>query len=107
MKKIYKLIACVCAMAFINGVNVYAFEDTDVNKQETSVYPNPSSQFVNVVSQTLITRIEVRSLNGYVYFETNVDALSYKLDVTAWPRGKYVITIFHEKDFEFSKITLR
>ncbi len=108
MKKIYKFALCVlaafsitCAYASESG-----FDDVKDN-QETVLYPNPSSEYVNIASSLEITKIEVRTINGNVVFETLVDAKSYNLDVTSWKRGQYVVTIFHQGRYEIKRITIR
>lgn len=110
MKKIYKLIACVLLAASINCVYADSSNnnvETDAStKKETSVYPNPSSEYVNVVSESLITKIEVRNITGYVVFEKVVNDTNYFIDVTTWQRGKYIVTIFHEKDFEMRRVSV-
>lgn len=111
MKKIYKLFVCVLlSMSFYcvyaESSTVKEGNDPYNKKEETGIYPNPSSMYVSIVSESIITKIEIRNLTGAVVFEKVINEDNYLVDVSSWPRGKYIVTIFHEKNFEMKRLSV-
>ena len=78
-------------------VNDVWAEPTSVDEQELvniSVFPNPASGNVNVVSQTKIKSIVVFDISGKMMLSNmNVDEFEYRFDVSPMEPGLYIIQL--------------
>ncbi len=71
------------------------------NKDIVSVYPNPTTDFVNINSNSPLDKIELLSVTGKklnVYDNTN------KIDISSLNRGVYFLKVYSENRFISKKI---
>jgi hypothetical protein len=65
-------------------------------------FPNPTNGFVNILSQTLMTQLTVYNITGQLLFDSNVNALETKVDVSSFATGAYFFKLkFGEKEANF------
>jgi len=63
---------------------------SDSNRTEISVYPNPTTDFLNISSNKPIQEISLYSMEGKLLEKhTNIQ----KLDLSKYPKGVYILTI--------------
>lgn len=61
---------------------------------DINVYPNPSSNFVIVGSENIqIENIELYDLQGRILKNIKINSLSYKLDISGYQQGTYLLRI--------------
>ncbi|MBN2683194.1 MAG: T9SS type A sorting domain-containing protein [Bacteroidales bacterium] len=69
-----------------------------VNKSEVSLFPNPNNGRFTVVSDKIISKMEVINLIGEkVYSESKISANKINIDLTYLPKGVYLYQINGEK----------
>ena len=59
----------------------------------TRMMPNPASEVVNVLSSYRMESIVVYDLSGRLLLEQPAEGLSATLDLSALPRGTYIVAI--------------
>ena len=59
----------------------------------TSVSPNPATQMVKVASSFGLQHIEAYNIAGTRVYDEKVSGMTATFDVTAWPKGMYVLRI--------------
>lgn len=69
----------------------------DVSTVDVSVYPNPTTDFVNIKSEKKVKIITVYSLDGRKLNETR----DSKIDISAYPSGTYLLDIVLEGGLQF------
>ncbi|RZJ68474.1 MAG: T9SS type A sorting domain-containing protein [Flavobacterium sp.] len=52
-------------------------------------YPNPANEFVNIVSKTEITSIEVYNVTGQLLYSNKTNTLDTKVDISSFSTGTY------------------
>jgi hypothetical protein len=71
---------------------------TDMNELSAgttiAVYPNPASQYVQIISKGLLEKIEVISLTGKLIFSETLSRSSYQLDANNFANGVYFLSIY-------------
>ena len=72
-----------------------------------SVYPNPSTSYVNIASSEVMTKIQVRTLNGAVVAEVYPNDTVYNLAVDTLAKGRYFVTIYNGRSFETQTIIVK
>lgn len=75
---------------------------------ETTLYPNPSSNFFTIKSDNNIEKIKVVDMLGKeVYNKDQINNLEAQIDATNWSKGLYIISIYSQttnyKSFKFIK----
>jgi hypothetical protein len=79
----------------------------DLSNNSLSLYPNPASEFVNVVSSNDIKTIEVLNYIGQtIYNNKNVDQKTTKLNVTGFTAGVYFVKVTTTSGTKTTKITV-
>src|SRR5690606_7093728 len=62
-----------------------------------SIYPNPTTEYVYVVSPNQsIRKIEVFDLSGKMIFTSDVASEETIIDLRSWSKGMYIIRATHE-----------
>ncbi len=78
-----------------------------VEKNNLTVYPNPSSGLVYITGAVVNDRIELTDLRGVVVFRSNVtSAESEKLDISSLATGTYLIKISGEKGTSIRQLVI-
>lgn len=72
---------------------------------ETSVYPNPTSNIVNIKSKFTINSVVISDVTGNVVFNSkNNDSTDFILDISNYEAGIYFASISNEKGNSIKKI---
>ncbi len=96
-----------------NGILHYVLKGhaTETNIQELSVnqlsiYPNPSSGFINVKNNQAFL-IDIISLNGECLYSSSIASTSKKIDMTNYKSGIYLLKIKADSQIIYKKIVLQ
>lgn len=71
----------------------------DLNKNEVEIYPNPTSDFVYIQSQSAIELVQIYNLNGQLVLTTQAD----QINLTHLPKGDYIIKVKTKEGKELTK----
>ena len=71
----------------------------DINKTKISIFPNPSSDFINIKSDEEIRSIKIYDIKGSLVKSDN----NSKIDISAFQKGDYVISIETRSGIETKK----
>lgn len=74
---------------------------------ELTMFPNPTTQYVNIAAAEVITNLIVRAQNGAVVAEVAPNDTFYNLDVTGFSTGRYFATIYFGQRFETQTILVK
>jgi hypothetical protein len=80
-----------------NSVN-----NLQVNKIQ--VYPNPTSDFVQISSDYAVESIRVFSVSGKMILSENLTGNQYRMDVQEWSNGVYIIELTTDQGTEFHRV---
>ena len=84
----------------LTSLNIY--DPSSINGHHVNsllVYPNPSSDYINIQSNTVIKDIEVIDLAGRcVRHATNVDDNTYSLNISSLSSSIYFVRVKDEND---------
>lgn len=69
--------------------------------QNVSVFPNPTTQFLNIKSPYTIDRIELMNSNGSILIQKSNEKL---LDISNYPAGLYFLKVYVNNGFVIKKI---
>ncbi|KFC23440.1 T9SS type A sorting domain-containing protein [Epilithonimonas lactis] len=61
----------------------------DINKTKISIFPNPSSDFINIKFDEEIRSIKIYDIKGSLIKSDNTP----KIDISAFPKGNYMVSI--------------
>jgi hypothetical protein len=79
----------------------------ELTNGQVMIYPNPANDFVNVKSNTNISRIDVVNFIGQtVYSNTTVDAKTARIDVALYTPGVYFVKVSTSEGVRMVKITV-
>lgn len=79
----------------------------DVQSERFSMYPNPTESNVNIVSEKVMKRIEVRAQNGQVVMEVYPNSTCTNLNVSNLAKGRYMVTIYNNVAYQTETIMVR
>lgn len=79
----------------------------DVNTMETAIYPNPSSNLINIESEENLKSIEIWSLDGKSVFQTNCSGKDITINVANIAAGMYTVQLISEKGESFKPIVIK
>ncbi len=65
----------------------------DVWDTQMSIFPNPASEYMNLISHDNIITLELFNLTGQMVFGAEVRTNNYKLDISALPQGFYMLKL--------------
>ncbi|MEZ4793210.1 MAG: T9SS type A sorting domain-containing protein [Gelidibacter sp.] len=72
------------------------------NIDKISVYPNPTSEFINIKSSTPVNEIELRNMLGQLILKTDQE----KINISVLQSGTYLIKIITDKERIIKKIVV-
>jgi ELWxxDGT repeat protein len=75
-----------------------------ISKTSVSVYPNPTSSFINIKSETAITKIEIFDLLGKQILTTGTQS---QLDVSNYQSGIYLLKLYSDNRHSIKKIVIK
>jgi hypothetical protein len=72
--------------------------NSNLEWNELSIFPNPSSSVINLSSSEPFTELYIYNLLGKEYFSKQLGStLNYKLDISRWASGVYIVKIGNDK----------
>lgn len=84
--------------------------DAEIEKQkgnlEVNVYPNPSTQFINVRTETTPDKIKIYSSNGMMMKAITPDNKETRIELGDFVNGIYTVSVFLGDDVETRQIIL-
>jgi hypothetical protein len=87
-------------------VNLSVDENSYTDKR-FELYPNPASGYINIIPETNNSPINllVSDLLGHVLVSATIPSSGpYRLDVSGWKKGIYLVTLGDEETFEVRKV---
>ena len=82
--------------------NLGSLENLESN--ELIIFPNPSSNFLNINSYDLVTNFMIYDLYGKVILQKPIYSKNFKIDVSSLISGTYLLYTENQKSFSFKKI---
>jgi hypothetical protein len=77
---------------------------TDLSKTQINIFPNPTSDFINIKSDEMIKSIKIYDITGsLIKIEKTSDKTS-KIDISSFLKGIYIISIETKSGIETKKI---
>ena len=92
---------------FVQLIRTNVGLDEQVEQHGFSLYPNPSRDFLNIVSKEELqnAQISLCNMNGHVIaMEKNVNGKSFGLQVDGFAEGLYLLQIRSEKSINTLKV---
>lgn len=72
---------------------------------DISIFPNPVSDFINIESLSVISKIYIMDTKGFLLFESKVlNIKRYNLDLSKYPSGIYFIKVESENSLVIKKV---
>ncbi|SDE80518.1 T9SS type A sorting domain-containing protein [Epilithonimonas hungarica] len=75
---------------------------SDISKTQINIFPNPTSNFINIKSNEIIKSVKLYNASGSLIKTENAN-LS-KIDISTFPKGNYLISIETDSGIETKKI---
>ncbi len=88
----------------VRGIDTAVLSAEDFTINRLSVYPNPTSNSVKIVSEKKIQKIAVFNLFGQTVFTKKIDAENTTIDLSSFANGVYMLKISSENSSIFKKI---
>ena len=79
-----------------NTSETLSISDVQDNFTILEVYPNPSNNVINIISENELQKIELYSMTGRLIFKTDLNANNYALDIANYPIGTYFLRAFSQ-----------
>ena len=73
---------------------------------ELSIYPNPANNELNIESNNIIERAEIRTLNNTVFKTFFPNSNKFEIDISSYPSGMYFVVAKSESTFEIHRIII-
>ncbi len=73
-------------------------------ESDINIYPNPSSEFINITSKYSIKKISIYSINGKKISELDYNSKNIKLNIDKLKKGLYIIKLDTNRGIYNSKI---
>jgi len=71
----------------------------DIEPTTASVYPNPSSDLVNIsLDKGELLKIELYSMTGRLLFKQYLNSSTYTLNIGDYPSGSYLVRVFNQNN---------
>lgn len=80
-----------------------SLEAEDFSNIKVSIYPNPTSEKISIVSNQLIKSISIYTIEGKLISEKTTNSNQDKIDMTSYNDGIYIIRITDENNLITSK----
>jgi hypothetical protein len=77
-------------------VNPASTSLSESGKQETShihIYPNPTTDFIRINTESVISRLSIFDISGRLVFENNAYSSDSKIDLGKFQNGIYTIKV--------------
>ncbi|MCJ8155415.1 T9SS type A sorting domain-containing protein [Chryseobacterium sp. SSA4.19] len=77
----------------------------ETNKQNNiTVYPNPTSDVININSKSKISKIEIHSADGKLILSKDIQGISASVNINTLPSGVYFVNTLTGKENNYQKI---
>ncbi len=76
----------------INATGCYITSSTEEIEEVIHLYPNPSSDIINIENNSALGSITLYDLKGNTYFKRTL-SVPNKIDISSFPRGIYICKI--------------
>ncbi|HRH11579.1 MAG TPA: T9SS type A sorting domain-containing protein [Bacteroidia bacterium] len=73
--------------------NQVGLQEFSLNATNTSIYPNPSKDFITLESENKVSTIEIKNLLGQSIKKVKVDGSTFKLPIQELSNGSYLLII--------------
>lgn len=83
---------------YMQGKSSAVLDVKDIKTVDVSIYPNPTSDFVNIRSKSEVASISVFSVDGKKLAETRGEN---KIDISTYPAGVYLLNIMLKDGITF------
>ena len=93
-----------------NPIDLYTIVDIDspdLSDNYVSLIPNPANDYVQVLSNFPMEKIELYDLKGTLVLSSGVSGVSNNIDVKSLPRGVYIMVIRNQQGTCTKKLVLR
>lgn len=92
-----------------NGYELWklTFEDmavSDLTQNQFSIYPNPANDVVNISGKSNISSVQMYDLTGKLLSNQSLNSKDAKINISAFPKGIYIIKIVSEGKTNTHKI---
>ncbi|WP_313375571.1 T9SS type A sorting domain-containing protein [Chishuiella sp.] len=78
----------------------------DYNSVDFNVYPNPTSNFINITDKELIQEYQLLTIDGKILIlKNNLNLKNLKIDLEHFPKGIYLLKVKINNKFHTKKIT--
>jgi len=67
---------------------------SDIKKLELSIYPNPTTNILNIKTQDKVVDVSVYDISGKL---VNIKASNGKVNVNSLPKGNYILKVVTDK----------
>jgi hypothetical protein len=109
-----KLVAknMTCSDEYVMNITVDAVlgvnEQSTINNRQLSVYPNPTSGVMEIVSDEVMKRVEVMDVTGKAILNYELQITNYKLDISQLAEGVYYLKVtYQNQKTAYQKIVKR
>jgi len=83
---------CICVSRTMVSVEKEAvLEDLNLSEVNVSIFPNPTRNFINIVSEEVIDEIIIRDMNGQIVIQTTENSNQVKLALSDLNEGVYYV----------------
>jgi len=79
-----------------------------ISKDNIQIYPNPTSNLLNVKSDYKITSLKLYTTTGNNMFQSlNIDVNTFEIDLSTYPSGLYLLHVETENGRWIEKVVRR
>ncbi|WP_379968051.1 T9SS type A sorting domain-containing protein [Epilithonimonas sp. UC225_85] len=75
----------------------------DMSKIQINIFPNPTSDFINIKSDEVINSIKIYDIKGSLIKTENNSDKAFKIDISSFAKGNYIISIETKSGIETKK----
>ena len=86
------------------GNSTQIIDYSTIDKNKVNIYPNPTSEIVNVAFEELIDRVEIYNMRGELQLTQLINSNSVRLNINSYPRGTYFLKIIGETRSSIEKV---
>ncbi|NBG66845.1 T9SS type A sorting domain-containing protein [Acidiluteibacter ferrifornacis] len=73
-------------------------------KNKVNIYPNPTSEIVNITYEELINSVEIYNLKGELHLNQLINSNTVRLNIGNYPRGTYFLKIIGTTNTSIEKV---
>lgn len=100
----YKLYSTIRMAAEVDDIDL---PNTEIKFQTLNVFPNPSSELINIHSNANIYQIRLISLTGQIVKQNQVNGSEVQINVSDIPAGTYIMQVYGDGFSDVTKVMIR